>query len=164
MARNLPPIRDNIKVVHEPFTQRYPLVKIDETSLFIINEGKKAVIHVGDSKEGWVQALRYYLSLHSSEEYADVEEIGIFYDYIRPRGFKLHTFGGTASGYEPLMEMFQGIESVFKNELDVSLSPLEGNGRGRKYVRPVHILDIGNLIGNNVVVGGIFNSMLPTLK
>lgn len=52
MARNMPPVRNDIEVIHEPFTQRYPLVKEDTTQLFLINGGKKAVIHVGDSKEG----------------------------------------------------------------------------------------------------------------
>src|SRR5690606_9985720 len=39
--------------------------------------------------------------------------------------------------------------------VDESLAPLEDAGNGYKRVRPVHILDIGNLIGNNVVVGGV---------
>lgn len=103
----------------------------------------------------WVEALRVFLRLHTEKQYETVEQIGIFYDYIRPQGFRLYTFGGTASGYEPLKEMFEGIEKVFKNELDGSLAPLEDAGNGRYHVRPVHILDIGNLIGNNVVVGGV---------
>ena len=52
MASNMPPVRSDIEIIHEPFTQRYPLVKEDTTQLFLINDGKKAVIHVGDSKEG----------------------------------------------------------------------------------------------------------------
>ena len=154
-ARNLPPIRDNIEVIHEPFVQRYPLVKVAETSLFVIEGGKKAVIHVGDSKEGWVEALRIFLRLHNEREYEGIERIGIFYDYIRPNGARLSTFGGTASGFEPLRDMFNGISRVFQNEIDPSLAPLDDAGNGYKRVRPVHILDIGNLIGNNVVVGGV---------
>lgn len=154
-AKGMLPIRDNIEIVHEPFVQRYPLVKQPDTSLFIIEEGKKAVIHVGDSKEGWVDALRTFLRLHTEREYESIERIGIFYDYIRPNGARLSTFGGTASGYEPLRDMFEGIAKVFRNEIDPSLTPLEDAGNGYKRVRPVHILDIGNLIGNNVVVGGV---------
>lgn len=154
-AANLPPVRTDIEVIHEPFTQRYPLVKVEDTQIFIINEGKKAVIHVGDSKEGWVEALRLFLRLHTEKEYEGIEQIGIFYDYIRPQGARLHTFGGTASGYESLKEMFVGIEKVFKNEIDPSLEPLELVGDNYAKVRPIHILDIGNLIGNNVVVGGV---------
>lgn len=154
-ARNLEPIKSNVEVIHEPYIQRYPLVKVAETSHFIINEGKKAVIHVGDSKEGWVEALRIYFKILTKPEFADVEKIGIYYDYIRPKGARLNTFGGTASGYEPLLEMFDGISKVLRNEIDPSLPPLEDKGNGYKQVRPIHILDIGNLIGNNVVVGGV---------
>src|SRR5690625_4702743 len=51
--------------------------------------------------------------------------------------------------------MFEGITKVIRNELDPSLAPLEKVDGNRVKVRPVHILDIGNLIGNNVVVGGV---------
>src|SRR5690625_1002703 len=118
-------------------------------------DGRKAVIHVGDSKEGWVESLRLFLRLHSDKQYDDINEIGIYYDYIRPNGARLNTFGGTASGHEPLKEMFDGITQVFNNNIDPSLKPLENAGDNRYYVRPIHILDIGNLIGNNVVVGGV---------
>ena len=155
-ARELPPIRTDVEVVHEPFVQRYPLVKESETKLFIVNDGKKAVIHVGDSKEGWVDSLRTFFRLLTESEYEDIQTIGIYYNYVRPKGSRLHTFGGTASGHEPLKEMFQGIMKVLHNELDNSLEPLESiKGTPYKRVRPIHILDIGNLIGNNVVVGGV---------
>ena len=152
-AANLPPIRTDVEVIHEPFTQRYPIVKIADTQLFVINEGKKAVIHCGDSKEGWTEALRTFFRLLTDPQYENIEQIGIYYDYIRPKGSRLHTFGGSASGFEPLKEMFEGIMKVFRNEIDPSLAPLEDAGNGYKKVRPIHILDIGNLIGNNVVVG-----------
>mgnify|MGYP001026068290 CR=1 FL=1 len=155
-AANMAPIRTNVKIVHEPYVQRYPIVKQPDTQYFDIKneEGRKIVIHVGDSKEGWVEALRLFFRVLTTREFEDVNQIGIFYDYIRPKGARLHTFGGTASGPEPLREMFEGIEKVLRNELDPSLSPLEDVGNGYKRVRPIHILDIGNLIGNNVVVGG----------
>lgn len=156
-AAELPPIRNQVEITHEPYTQRYPLVKEPDTALFIIDNerGKKAVIHVGDSKEGWVEALRTFFRVLTLDEYAEVNQIGIYYDYVRPKGSRLHTFGGTASGYEPLREMFEGITKVIRNELDPSLAPLEKVDGTRVKVRPVHILDIGNLIGNNVVVGGV---------
>lgn len=155
-AKDLAPVRTNVEVIHEPYTQRYPIVKEPNTNLYVINDGKKAVIHIGDSKEGWVESLRIFFRLLTEQEYESVEQIGIFYDYVRPKGARLHTFGGTASGHEPLREMFEGIVKVLRNEMDESLTPLECvyNTQYSK-VRPVHILDIGNLIGNNVVVGGV---------
>jgi ribonucleoside-triphosphate reductase len=154
-AAALPPVRADVDIIHEPFTQRYPIVKQPDTQMFILEEKQKAVIHVGDSKEGWVDSLRTFFRLLTDKQYENINSIGIYYDYIRPKGARLNTFGGTASGYEPLKEMFEGIASVFRNEIDPSLAPLEDAGNGYKKVRPIHILDIGNLIGNNVVVGGV---------
>jgi ribonucleoside-triphosphate reductase (thioredoxin) len=154
-AANLAPIRTDVEVIHEPYTQRYPLVKQADTQLFLLEEKMKAVIHVGDSKEGWVESLRTFFRLLTEPQYNHIQSIGIYYDYVRPKGARLNTFGGTASGYEPLKEMFEGITKVLRNEIDPSLAPLEDAGNGYKKVRPIHILDIGNLIGNNVVVGGV---------
>jgi adenosylcobalamin-dependent ribonucleoside-triphosphate reductase len=171
-AENLPPIRTNVEVIHEPYTQRYPATKIANTKVHLIEEGRKAVIHVGDSKEGWVESLRLFFDILTRVDRESVQTISIYYDYIRPKGARLNTFGGTASGYEPLREMFEGITQVLRNEIDPSLAPLEivSAKVGQRYangvleekpmgiyskVRPIHILDIGNLIGNNVVVGGV---------
>jgi ribonucleoside-triphosphate reductase (thioredoxin) len=154
-AANLPPIRTNVEVIHEPYTQRYPLVKQADTQLFLLEEKMKAVIHVGDSKEGWVESLRTFFRLLTEPQYNHIQSIGIYYDYVRPKGARLNTFGGTASGHDPLREMFEGITQVIRNEIDPSLAPLEDAENGYKKVRPIHILDIGNLIGNNVVVGGV---------
>lgn len=154
-ASKLAPIRTDIEVEHKPYTQRYPLTKEPNTTVHLIDSGTKAVIHVGDSKEGWVEALRQFFDIHTDAAYNNVKSIAIYYDYVRPKGARLNTFGGTASGHEPLRDMFVGIEKVIRNEIDPSLGPLEKVGENHVKVRPVHILDIGNLIGNNVVVGGV---------
>lgn len=154
-AAELAPVRTDIKVNHMPFVQRYPLTKEPKTKLIIVESDNKAIIHIGDSKEGWVESLRAFFELHTSPKYSAIKEINIYYDYIRPKGSRLHTFGGTSSGYEPLLEMYKGFEKVFKNEMDASLAPLEKVGENKVKLRPVHILDIGNLVGNNVVVGGV---------
>ncbi|MEY8188621.1 ribonucleoside-triphosphate reductase, adenosylcobalamin-dependent [Peribacillus simplex] len=161
-AANLAPIRTNVEIIHEPYTLRYPIVKQADTQLYILEEKQKAVIHVGDSKEGWVESLRTFLRLLTEEKYENINSIGIFYDYVRPKGARLNTFGGTASGHEPLREMFEGIDRVLKNSIDKRLAPLEVVSVNKedssifyRKVRPIHILDIGNLIGANVVVGGV---------
>jgi hypothetical protein len=73
---------------------------------------------------------------------------------VRPKGERLKTFGGTASGPEPLSEMFQGIDDTLKNKIDPSLEPIQLDEKGYGRARPIHILDIANFIGANVVVGG----------
>ena len=51
--------------------------------------------------------------------------------------------------------MFEGFEKTLKNQIDKTLAPIEADENGYGQVRPVHILDMGNLIGNNVVSGGV---------
>lgn len=109
-------------------------------------EDNMFVIKIGDSKEGWVDALRAYLNFMASP--SECSNILIDYTEIRVKGATLSSFGGTASGYESIMDMFTKIHNVIQNGM-FSLKP--ENGR----LRPIHCLDICNLIGQNVVVGGV---------
>lgn len=104
------------------------------------------VIKIGDSKEGWVDALRAYLNFMASP--SKCNNILIDYTEIRVKGATLSSFGGTASGYESIMDMFTKIHNVIQNGM---FSSKPENGR----LRPIHCLDICNLIGQNVVVGGV---------
>lgn len=153
MKNEMPPIRDNFLIENTPFEGLYPTVKEDKTT--VIENGETATIFVGDSKEGWVSALREFFKILTDKEKEKITKIRINYNYIRPRGERLHTFGGTASGHESLRDMFIGIYKVLHNEIDPTLEPLERIDEKYVKVRPIHILDIGNLIGNNVVVGGV---------
>lgn len=90
----------------------------------------------------------------TEKEFEDIHSVKFSYNSIRPKGEKLKTFGGTASGYEPLKEMFEGFDKVLKNQIDPHLKPIKVDEKGYGHARPIHILDMCNLIGNNVVVGG----------
>lgn len=109
-------------------------------------EDNMFVIKIGDSKEGWVDALRAYLNFMASP--SECNNILIDYTEIRVKGATLSSFGGTASGYESIMDMFTKIHNVIQNGV---FSSKPENGR----LRPIHCLDICNLIGQNVVVGGV---------
>lgn len=107
---------------------------------------KSAKITVGDSKEGWKSALDAYLMLMTMKR--DVEFIYIDFSNIRPKGTPLQTFGGTASGHQSIQEMFEKVHKVI-TEGAYSHKPKDGK------LEPIHCLDICNLIGQNVVVGGV---------
>ena len=167
MAANLAPIRTNTALLHSDYEPVPKSARYEHTVLRDMSNGY-AKIYVGDSKEGWTEALRLYLDILTKSIYAHIHTVKISYNSVRPNGERLNTFGGTASGPEPLREMFDGIDRVLKNEIDPSLAPLErvevatfdGHDFGsdtESYgrVRPIHVLDIGNLIGNNVVIGGV---------
>jgi ribonucleoside-triphosphate reductase len=116
-------------------------------------EKNEATITIGDSKERWVIAFRQFMHILTKvviSKMENIKKLTIVYDHIRPKGERLKVFGGTASGHEPLKTMFQSIEKMLRGELDTTTpAPIDGQ------VRPVHVLDIGNLIGNNVVCGGV---------
>lgn len=178
-SRELPPIRTNATILHKEYEPKMKWERLERSRLTINSDGT-ALIEVGDSKEGWVEALNLFLKVLTNINYMMIHTITIDYDSVRPKGERLMTFGGTASGHEPLKEMFEGFDKVLKNQIDPTLAPLEvvdtpfiGNvinveetgyedleieDTGYKpvfaRVRPIHILDMGNLIGANVVVGG----------
>lgn len=159
MAAGLAPIRINTKLIISPYVPVPADYRLENTDMRALENGF-AKIYVGDSKEGWRDALTAYIQLLTDPAYEQVHTIKISFNSIRPRGERLKTFGGTASGPEPLMEMFQGFDDALKNRIDPSLKPIQQDGKGYGRVRPIHILDIGDLIGHNVVSGGVRRTAL----
>lgn len=167
MADNLLPIRRDYELIHSEYKPVLPEERLERTDVKNLENGY-AKIYVGDSKEGWIEALQWFITFITDPQFESIKTIKISYNSIRPYGEKLKTFGGFASGYQSLKDMFIGIDKVFKDKLDTSLEPMEkeivvqSNGEkyeewesDKYYVRPIHILDICNLIGNNVIVGGV---------
>lgn len=101
--------------------------------------GNSLVITVGDSKEGWCEALGEYLNGMTD---VTLHSISLDYSYIRPQGAPLKTFGGYASGFKSLKEMFDKLHKIITKE--------STNGK----LRPINVSDICNIVGQNVVAGG----------
>ncbi|MGO1369702.1 MAG: ATP cone domain-containing protein [Senegalia sp. (in: firmicutes)] len=142
----LPKVRSNYELINEDYTPIEKHEREDSTSIeFLHNDTAK--ITVGDSKEGWVQSLDYYFKLISSNEYRNITTIVVNYDNVRPQGEKLKTFGGTASGHQSLKNMFSKINKVI-----MKLGIIFGEKKIK--LRPIDCLDVANIIGENVVVGG----------
>lgn len=104
------------------------------------------VIKVGDSKKGWSVALESVIN----RLYRGVIPI-VDYSAVRPHGSPLKTFGGRASGPEPLKRLFKFCEQIFIGAAGRKLESLE-----------VH--DIMCMIGNIVIVGGVRRSALISLS
>lgn len=143
----LPKVRTDFKVIHKDYSPVEIEEREDSTSLeFYHNNTVK--ITVGDSKEGWVQSLDFFFKMIYSSEYRNIKTIIVNYDHVRPKGEKLKTFGGTASGHSSLKNMFQKINKVIQKR-----GFIEGTKRVK--LKPIDCLDIANIIGENVVVGGV---------
>lgn len=152
LIKQMPKIRNNTKLIHSEYQPLARKERLEQTKLVCLPNGF-AKLYVGDSKEGWVESLRSYLQILTSPEYEYIHTIKVSYNSVRPRGERLRTFGGTSSGPAPLQEMFDGIDKTLKGTLDPWLEPPVADGNGYVTVRPIHIMDIGNLVGQNVVVG-----------
>jgi len=146
-VEKIPRIRTDFEVIHKDYSPMHPDEREDNTSIeFFYNHTAK--ITIGDSKEGWVQSLDLFVKLIANNEYRNITSIIIDYDHVRPKGEKLKTFGGTASGHKSLKNMFEKIYKTIKK------ASLLNPGKKIK-LRPIDCLDIANIIGENVVVGGV---------
>ena len=146
-VKNLPKIRTDYEIIHKDYTPMSSAAREDNTSLYF-SHNNTVKITVGDSKEGWIQSLDFFFKLLYSNEYRNIKTIIVDYDHVRPKGAKLKSFGGTASGHSSLKNMFYKIDKVIKNNKKI-------NGSGKVKLRPIDCLDIANIIGENVVVGGV---------
>lgn len=75
---------------------------------------------VQDSREGWVEALRYLARMgrHSLKVVFDVSK-------VRRRGSEIKGFGGTASGPGPLADMLRSVAAVMSQAAGRKLTALE---------------------------------------
>tara|TARA_R110000787_G_scaffold30072_3_gene81063 strand:+ start:1327 stop:3240 length:1914 start_codon:yes stop_codon:yes gene_type:complete len=101
---------------------------------------------VEDSKEGWASALRsliqqLYMGIIPKWDMSK----------IRPAGARLKTFGGRASGAEPLNDLFNFVVAKFKGAAGRKLTSIECH-------------DIMCKIGEVVVVGGVRRSAMISLS
>jgi ribonucleoside-diphosphate reductase alpha chain len=106
----------------------------------------KSSIVVSDSKEGWAKSLRQLLALLYAGEIPKFDV-----SRVRPAGARLKTFGGRASGPEPLEELYKFCVTKFKGAVGRRLSSLECH-------------DILCKIGEVVVVGGVRRSAMISLS
>ena len=104
------------------------------------------VIVVQDSKEGWAKSLRKLISLLYT---GDIPKWDL--SKVRPAGSRLKTFGGRASGPEPLNDLFNFVVAKFKGAMGRKLNSIETH-------------DIMCKIGEVVVVGGVRRSAMISLS
>lgn len=106
----------------------------------------ETVVQVADSKEGWSKAFREVLSLLIAGQVPkwDVSN-------VRPAGSRLKTFGGRASGPEPLVSLFEFTVRLLKGAAGRRLTSLECH-------------DLACKIADIVVVGGVRRSALISLS
>ncbi len=125
--------------VEQKYVSKLPEIP---TELFESN----TTIGVKDSKEGWAKSLRQVIALLYAGEIPKWDVSA-----VRPAGTRLKTFGGRASGPEPLVELFKYVVNKFKGAAGRKLTSLEAH-------------DILCKVGEVVVVGGVRRSAMISLS
>ena len=97
---------------------------------------------IPDTREGWVESTSALINAYLRP---DTKASAYSYDEIRPAGTPIKTFGGKASGPEPLIKLHKHIAKLFNNRA------------GEKLTRR-DIADIGNMMGVCVVSGNVRRS------
>lgn len=146
-VNQLPKVRTDIEVISKAYVPVERRLRKEYTCL--IYKGDVCEIIIGDSKEGWVDALAMMLKVFWSPRYRKVKSIVVDYNNVRPYGEKLLTFGGTASGHESMLNMITKISKVLTAGRDKS---------GYKKLKTIEAMDIANIIAENVVAGGVRRS------
>ena len=106
----------------------------------------ETVIHIADSKIGWAKSYRELVSLLYSGQLPRWDA-----SRVRPSGSPLKTFGGRASGPEPLIDLFNFTVGIFRGAAGRKLTSLECH-------------DLCCKIAQIVVVGGVRRSALISLS
>jgi len=133
----LPKFKTDFTISHREYNNLPKDRRLEHTVEDYGIDGNRIRCHIGDSKKGWVTAFRLFLK-HMTE--GPVSHIEFVYDSIRPKGERLMTFGGRAPGPEGLQHILTWCFQVIQSS-------------GGK-LRPIHVLDINNIIAYNVHIGG----------
>jgi ribonucleoside-diphosphate reductase alpha chain len=103
-------------------------------------------IHVPDSKVGWAKSFRQLVSLLYAGEIPKWDT-----SRVRGAGEPLKTFGGRASGPQPLIDLFVFTAEMFKHAAGRKLSTIE-------------VADVVCKVADVIVVGGVRRSALICLS
>lgn len=109
-------------------------------------ENSSTVIVVDDSKAGWAKAFRELVALLYQGQIPSWD-----FSKVRPAGSRLKTFGGRASGPDPLERLFKFTTDIIRNAAGRKLTPLEAH-------------DIMCKVAEVVVVGGVRRSAMISLS
>lgn len=118
--------------------------KLPEVASSFKNSSIQVIVE--DSKEGWAAAYRSLIEL-LWDGYVPTFDVS----KVRPAGARLKTFGGRASGPQPLLDLFEHTIDVVRNAVGRKLFPIEAHSIMCK-------------IAEVVVVGGVRRSALISLS
>ena len=146
----LPLFRSNVSIDVQEFKPKPKRLRLENT--VIVDAEDEVYITVGDSKEGWAEAVREFIRFHTVDY--NYKTIHLNFDSVRPSGEMLLTFGGYASGHGPLQKALELMNEVIVGDYKDSHGNVLTKAMVDGKARPIHIMHLANLIANAIVVGG----------
>jgi ribonucleotide reductase, class II len=87
-------------------------------------EGNNVTIHVGDSREGWVESYQALLELSTNEQFSAAVEVLVDISDVRKAGETLNGFGGVANPVK-LPGLYQRCASILSKAVGRQLNSVE---------------------------------------
>lgn len=133
-----------VHIVCDPGHQDYDAMKAAGLLSEEYTSDWSGAFQIEDSREGWADALVDLIDTHYRD---DVKNRKRVFDVsrVRPAGARLLTFGGRASGPQPLAKMLRLVTEVFNRAVGL---PLDG----------ISAMEIDHAIAECVVSGGVRRS------
>ncbi|MEH2456607.1 ribonucleoside-triphosphate reductase, adenosylcobalamin-dependent [Nostoc sp.] len=119
----LPPIRNRLNVTLQGeigSTLQQDRREYTETHI----EGNNVTIHVGDSREGWVESYQTLLELSTNEQFSAEVEVLVDISDVRKAGETLNGFGGVANPVK-LPGLYQRCASILNKAVGRQLNSVE---------------------------------------
>jgi ribonucleotide reductase, class II len=119
----LPPIRNHLNITvrgeigSTPQSQRR---EYTETHI----EGNNVTVHVGDSREGWVESYQTLLELSTDEQFSAEVQVTVDISDVRKAGETLNGFGGVANPVK-LPGLYQRCASILNKAVGRQLNSVE---------------------------------------
>ncbi|MEH1794480.1 MULTISPECIES: ribonucleoside-triphosphate reductase, adenosylcobalamin-dependent [unclassified Nostoc] len=119
----LPPIRNKLNITVKGEIGSTPVQQRREYTQTHI-EGNNVTIHVGDSREGWVESYQTLLELSTDEQFSAEVKVLVDISDVRKAGETLNGFGGVANPVK-LPVLYQGCASILNKARGRQLNSVE---------------------------------------
>jgi ribonucleotide reductase class II len=119
----LPPIRNQLNVTIIGDIGKIPISNRQEFTTLDV-AGNRVTIHVGDSRQGWVESYRHLLELSSDDSFDGEVEVAINLSNVRPAGEKLKGFGGVANPIK-LPDLYHRVAAILNKAKGRKLNSVE---------------------------------------
>ncbi|MEU4155664.1 ribonucleoside-triphosphate reductase, adenosylcobalamin-dependent [Actinoplanes sp. NPDC026670] len=110
---------------------------------------------VEDSRQGWADAVTELVDTYMTDDYVQHENRVFDVTKVRPKGARLKTFGGVASGPQPLAEMLHKFNGILNRSYERDqLIGEDSSFWWMDHVTPLEVMELDHALAECVIAGG----------